>query len=104
MDWYSSDELEPGKLYVDADSQFCLEYVGSLTARAAVRLPGVCEQVVETSDEFEQVLVFVVRGSHGLIRFYSHTKADADAGYWFISYTEGVPLEMVASAANTWSV
>lgn len=103
VDWYSSEEFEPGKVYADADGQFCLEFAGATIAKAARRLPGVCDQTVETGDEFEQVLVFIVRGSQGPIRFYSHTKADADVGYWFVSYIEVVPLATVTHVAGTRS-
>ena len=103
VDWYSSEEFELGKTYADADGKFCLEFAGATIAKAARQLPGVRDQTIETGDEFEQVLVFIVRGSQGPISFYSHTKADADVGYWFISYVEVVPLATVTLVAGTRS-
>ena len=100
VDWYSSEKFELGKEYADADGKFCLEFAGATTAKAARQLPGVRDQTIETGDQFEQVLVFIVRGSRGLISFYCHTKADADVGYWFISYVEAVPLATVTLVAD----
>ncbi len=102
-DWYSSEEFKLGKAYADADGQFCLEFAGTMTAKAARQLPGVCDQTVETGDEFEQVLVFIVRGNRAPIRFYSHTKSDADVGYWFTSCAAEVPLATVTLVAGTQS-
>lgn len=103
VDWYSSEEFELGKAYADADGKFCLEFAGATIAKAARQLPGVRDQTIEARDEFEQVLVFVVRGSRGPISFYCHTKADADVGYWFVSYVEAVPLATVTLVAGTRS-
>ena len=103
LDWYSSEEFELGKAYVDADGKFCLEFVGATIAKAARRLPGVRDQMIEVDGEFEQVLVFVVRPCWGPISFYCHTKADADVGYWFTSYVEVVPLATVTLVAGTRS-
>ena len=100
LDWYSSEAFELGNAYADADAKFCLEFAGVTIAKAARQLPGVRDQMIEARDEFEQVLVFIVRGSREPISFYCHTRADADVGYWFTSYVEVVQLATVTLAAG----
>jgi hypothetical protein len=96
VNWYSSEQFKPGQAYVDADGRFCLEYAGSMTASAARGLPGVPEQLVDSDEESERVLVFIV--THGQTTFYTHTKRDADLGYSFISLADRLGLTAVEAA------
>jgi hypothetical protein len=101
VNWYSSEQFKPGRAYVDADGKFCLEYAGSMTASAARRLPGVAEQLIESDDEAERVLLFIV--TDGQTTFHTHTRADADLGYSFISLSDRLGLTSVHVAADTRS-
>ena len=47
------------------------------------------EHTIEATDDTELVLIFlVVTEDHAPVTFYTHTKADADNGYGFISLAD----------------
>ena len=91
MDWYTRDAFTPGTEYVDADGAQCLQFAGLLPSRAALRLPGITEDLLATSDDSEPVLIFVLVQDDVRLTFYSHTRADADLGYSFVSLADGIP-------------
>ena len=85
MDWYTREEFRGGAEYVDADGELCLQYAGTIPAGAAVHFPGITERLLATTDPTEPVLIFMLERDSGRLTFYSHTRADADVGYSFIS-------------------
>ena len=88
-DWYSPEGFEFGEMYVDSEGELTLEYAGSVTARAAQGLITASADTIETSHDTELVLVFlVVDDDDDAVTFYTHTKADADRGYGFISLAD----------------
>jgi hypothetical protein len=88
-DWYRPESFEPGEIYVDADGELTLEYAGIVTAKAARGLLAEDDQSIEVSDDTEPVMVFlVVTEDEGAVTYYTHTKADADRGYAFMSLAD----------------
>ena len=96
VDWYTQAEFVRGEEYVDADGELCLVYAGILPVAAVRGLPGITDDVSVTNDESEPVLVFVVKQNSARVRFYCHTKADADLGYSFI------PLDDAPRHSSPW--
>ncbi|MEO7370579.1 MAG: hypothetical protein ABIZ69_06945 [Ilumatobacteraceae bacterium] len=93
-DWYWPQGFEPGAIYVDADGENTLEFTGVLTARAARGLTGISEGLLDTADDGERVLVFmVVDHDQPEPMYYTHTKSDADRGYGFIPSTVRRPAD-----------
>ena len=88
-DWYRPEGFECGELYVDAEGELTLQFAGTLTAKAARGLITNSDYTIEAADDSEPVLVFlVVSGDDESVAFYTHTKADADRGYGFISIAD----------------
>ncbi len=88
-DWYRPEAFEPGEIYLDADGSLTLEYAGAVTAKAARALTTEAEHTIEATDDTELVLIFlIVTEDHAAAMFYTHTKADADSGYGFISLAD----------------
>lgn len=88
-DWYRPEAFEPGEIYIDAEGELALQFAGTVTARAARGLIANAEQTIEASDDLEPVLIFLVMtDDRDAITFYTHTKADADRGYGFISLAD----------------
>jgi hypothetical protein len=91
MDWYSRNEFILGTEYVDADGEMCLRYAGVVPAGVAIQLPSITIGPLSKCDPCEPVLIFMLIQDGARVTFHSHTKADADIGYSFISLADGIP-------------
>lgn len=48
--------------------------------------------------------MFLVTDDHGPVRFYSHTRTDADIGYCFVPLADGIPVTTASVYADRRSV
>ena len=88
LNWYTGGFV-PGGRYTDADGLYFLEYAGVLTAEVARRLVDHPE-LVETTEPGERVHVFATVTDSKVV-LYTHTRADADKGYWLVPLPDTTP-------------
>jgi hypothetical protein len=88
-DWYYPQAFQLGETYVDADGELILEFAGILSAKAARAALGIAADIVDTDDDSEPVLVFlIVTKDEHAVAMYTHTRRDADSGYGFFEVAD----------------